>query len=77
MCRNPYEGEGYVACGEGVEGEKISLYQRVSRERIFTGLRADRESVEIRKLLTGGLWDNDCIHERISTSSAVKIEEEL
>jgi len=25
MCRNPYEGEGYVKCGEGVEGEENSL----------------------------------------------------
>jgi len=37
----------------------------------------DRESVKIEKMLKGGLWDNDCIHKRIATSSAVKIEEEL
>jgi len=35
MCRDPYECEGYVACGGAVEGEENSLYQRVNREKIF------------------------------------------
>ena len=40
-------------------------------------LRDDRKSFKIKKLLKGGLWDNDCIHGIIAISSAEKIEEEL
>ena len=50
MCRDPYEGERYVTCGEGVEGEENSLYQRVSRES-SKALKDDSESVTIKKLL--------------------------
>jgi len=56
---------------------RICCTKGCAEKRFSKALRDDRGCVKIKKLLKGGLWDNDFMHERIATSSAVKIEEEL
>ena len=38
MCWDPYEGEGYVTCGEGEEGVENSLYQTGEQREDFQRL---------------------------------------